>query len=79
MYEIARIHGQAQFLVKLQAGGESGEKTWVRRSQLRSTSVPWEEELAAASEYFNELAAGVRASEASAVKPKPGMLGGGVR
>lgn len=56
VYEISRgRQGQAQFLVKLQAGGE--DKTWVRRSQLRLTSAPWEEELAAATEMQLEAAA----------------------
>ena len=56
VYEISRgRQGQAQFLVKLQAGGE--DKTWVRRSQLRLTSAPWEEELAAATEMQLQAAA----------------------
>ena len=49
VYEISRHQTQSQFLVKLQTGDrESGEKAWVKRSQLRLTSVPWAEELAAA-------------------------------
>lgn len=49
----SRPPGQPQFLVKLQAGPgqEAGDKTWVRRSQLRATAAPWEEELAAAAEF----------------------------
>ena len=55
VYEISRgRQGQAQFLVKLQAGED---KTWVRRSQLRLTSAPWEEELATATEMQLEAAA----------------------
>lgn len=49
VYEISSGMGgsQAQFLVKLQAGGETGDKIWVKRAQLRLTTVPWEEELSA--------------------------------
>ena len=57
VYEISRCHqGQTEFLVKLRAGGE--DKTWVRRSQLRLTSPPWAEELAAAQLKLEAAASG---------------------
>jgi len=43
VYEISRQ--PLQFLVKL-PGGDAGEKTWVKRAQLRLTAPPWMEELA---------------------------------
>ena len=49
VYEVCRQ--PPQFLVKLPGGGvEGGEKTWVRRAQLRLTAPPWQEELATAQE-----------------------------
>ena len=50
VYEINRQSSPAQFLVKLRAEGEGGEKTWVRRAQLRVTQVPWHEEMVAAAQ-----------------------------
>jgi len=48
VYEISRH--PLQFLVKLPGGG-TGEKTWVKRAQLRLTSPPWLEELATVADY----------------------------
>ena len=48
VYEISRH--PLQFLVKL-PGGETGEKTWVKRAQLRLTAPPWLEELATVADY----------------------------
>eukprot|EP00092_Neocalanus_flemingeri_P026005 GFUD01028185.1.p1 GENE.GFUD01028185.1~~GFUD01028185.1.p1 ORF type:complete len:1977 (+),score=326.72 GFUD01028185.1:762-6692(+) len=48
VYEISRH--PLQFLVKL-PGGEAGEKTWVKRAQLRLTAPPWLEELATVEDY----------------------------
>ena len=45
VYEINQQVSPAEFLVKLRAEGEAGEKTWVRRAQLRVTEVPWHEEM----------------------------------
>ena len=67
VYEISRgRQGQAQFLVKLQAGGE--DKTWVRRSQLRLTSAPWEEELAAATELQLEALASLKTEKTESLE-----------
>merc|ERR1719206_1268237 len=56
VYEISRH--PPQFLVKL-PGGEAGEKTWVKRAQLRLTAPPWLEELATVAEFPPVAAAGV--------------------
>jgi len=56
VYEISRH--PPQFLVKL-PGGETGEKTWVKRAQLRLTAPPWLEELATVAEFPPVAAAGV--------------------
>jgi len=48
VYEISRH--PLQFLVKL-PGGDAGEKTWVKRAQLRLTAPPWLEELATVADY----------------------------
>ena len=50
VYEINQQVSPAEFLVKLRAEGEAGEKTWVRRAQLRVTEVPWHEEMVRAAE-----------------------------
>ena len=53
VYEINREVSPSQFLVKLRAEGEAGEKTWVRRAQLRLTLVPWQEEILVAAQQGN--------------------------
>ena len=53
VYEINKEVSPSQFLVKLRAEGEAGEKTWVRRAQLRMTLVPWQEEMIVAAQQGN--------------------------
>ena len=69
VYEVSQGRGgdQTQVLVKLQAGGETGDKTWVRRSQLRLTQVPWQEELSAVSAVSAVLPSPVSAERSGVV------------
>ena len=68
VYEINREVSPSQFLVKLRAEGEAGEKTWVRRAQLRLTLVPWQEEILVAAQQGNIITS---SPPMTAVKTEP--------
>ena len=68
VYEINRQVSPSQFLVKLRAEGEAGEKTWVRRAQLRLTLVPWQEEILVAAQQGNIITS---SPPLTAVKTEP--------
>ena len=68
VYEINKEMSPSQFLVKLRAEGEAGEKTWVRRAQLRLTVVPWQEEMIVAAQQGNIITS---SPPLTAVKTEP--------
>ena len=71
VYEINREVSPSQFLVKLRAEGEAGEKTWVRRAQLRLTQVPWQEEMIVAAQQGNIITASPPLASLASVKTEP--------